>query len=76
MKEKIKSFIKENYKFILVLILLVLFTTVRLPYYIMTTGGTINITDRVEMTGYEKDKKDLLICYMLVNMMLRHFLIW
>ena len=57
MKEKIKNFIKENYKFILVLILLVLFTTIRLPYYIMTTGGTINITDRVEMTGYEKDKE-------------------
>ena len=57
MKEKIKSFIKENYKFILVLILLVLFTTVRLPYYIMTTGGTINITDRVEMSSYEKDKE-------------------
>lgn len=57
MKEKIKNFIKENYKFVLVLILLVLFTTVRLPYYIMTTGGTINITDRVEMSGYEKDKE-------------------
>ena len=57
MKEKIKNFIKENYKFILVLILLVLFTTVRLPYYIMTTGGTINITDRVEMSSYEKDKE-------------------
>ena len=57
MKEKIKSFIKENYKFILVLILLVLFTTIRLPYYIMTTGGTINITDRVEMSSYEKDKE-------------------
>lgn len=54
---KFKNFIKENYKFILVLILLVLFTTIKLPYYIMTTGGTINITDRVEMEGYEKDKK-------------------
>ena len=54
---KVKKFIKENYKFIIVLILLVLFCTVKLPYYIMTTGGTINITDRVEMTGYEKDKE-------------------
>ena len=54
---KIKSFIKENYKFIIVLILIVLFCTIRLPYYIMTTGGTINITDRVEMDGYQKEDK-------------------
>lgn len=54
---KVKNFIKENYKFIIVLILLVLFCTVKLPYYIMTTGGTINITDRVEMEGYQKDDK-------------------
>ena len=54
---KIKNFIKENYKFIIVLILIVLFCTIRLPYYIMTTGGTINITDRVEMDGYQKEDK-------------------
>lgn len=54
---KTKKFIKENYKFIIVLILIVLFCTIRLPYYIMTTGGTINITDRVEMDGYQKEDK-------------------
>lgn len=54
---KIKNFIKENYKFIIVLILIVLFCTIKLPYYIMTTGGTINITDRVEMDGYQKEDK-------------------
>lgn len=54
---KIKNFIKENYKFIIVLILIVLFCTIKLPYYIMTTGGTINITDRVEMDGYQKEYK-------------------
>lgn len=54
---KIKNFIKENYKFIIVLILIVLFCTIRLPYYIMTTGGTINITDRVEMDGYQREDK-------------------
>ena len=54
---KIKNFIKENYKFIILLILIVLFCTIRLPYYIMTTGGTINITDRVEMDGYQREDK-------------------
>ena len=31
------------------MILIVLFFNVKLPYYIMAPGGTINITDRVVM---------------------------
>lgn len=54
---KVKNFIKENYKFIIVLILLVLFCTVKLPYYAMAPGGTINITDRVEMDNYQKNSE-------------------
>lgn len=60
---KLKKIIKENYKFILVLILLVLFCTIKLPYYIMTTGGTINITDRVEMEGYENKDGSINMLY-------------
>lgn len=54
---KIKEFIKENYKFILLMILIVLFFNIKLPYYIMAPGGTINITDRVVMDGYTKNGK-------------------
>lgn len=52
---KIKRFIKENYRFLLLMILIVLFFNIRLPYYIMAPGGTINITDRVVMEDYKKD---------------------
>ena len=52
---KIKIFIKENYRFLLLMILIVLFFNIRLPYYIMAPGGTINITDRVVMEDYKKD---------------------
>ncbi len=54
---KIKNFIKENYKFIILMILIVLFFNVKLPYYIMAPGGTINITDRVVMDNYNKKIK-------------------
>ena len=37
------------------MILIVLFFNIRLPYYIMAPGGTINITDRVVMEDYKKD---------------------
>ncbi len=52
---KFKKFIKENYKFALVLIILGLFFNLRLPYYVMAPGGTINITDRVEKDNYHSN---------------------
>ena len=54
---KIKEFIKENYKFIILMIMIVLFFNIKLPYYIMAPGGTINITDRVVMDIYSKSSK-------------------
>ena len=55
--EKTKNYIKENFISLLIIVIAIILVTVRLPYYIMTTGGTINITDRVEMSSYEKDKE-------------------
>ncbi len=49
---KIKKILKDNYKFIILLLLLIAFFYLPLPYYIMAPGGAINITDRVEMSGY------------------------
>lgn len=57
MKTKIKNFFKENYKFILFIILIAVFFNIKLPYYIMAPGGAINITDRVLMDDYQKDKE-------------------
>ena len=49
-----KRLIKENYKFLLVAVFLILIFCVKLPYYVMAPGGMINITDRVEMDNYKK----------------------
>ena len=57
MKDKIKKILKENYKFIIVLTILVLLMYIRLPYYAMAPGGTIDITDRVIMDNYTSESK-------------------
>ena len=59
----IKKIIKENYKFLLVLIVLGLFFYLKLPYYIMAPGGTINITDRVELDGYKIEDGSINMLY-------------
>lgn len=53
--EKIKKFIQTNYKNILFLIFIFLFFNIRLPYYITTSGGLIDIENRIEI----KDNKDI-----------------
>lgn len=45
--EKIKKFIKENYKEIIFLIVFYIVMTFPLPYYICVSGGTIDVGDRV-----------------------------
>lgn len=53
---KFKEFIKENYKIILLMIIIILFFNIKLPYYILAPGGTINITNRVVMEDYKKEE--------------------
>lgn len=48
----IKKIIKDNYKFILFLGVIICFFYLPLPYYIMAPGGIIDVTGRVEMEGY------------------------
>lgn len=52
--EKIKEFIKENYKELIVLVVVVLLFTIKLPYTIYTPGGAVNLNDRITVEdGYE-----------------------
>ena len=62
-RDKVKKLIKENYKFLITIILMILFFNIRLPYYIMSPGGTINITDRVEMDNYKKNNGSINMLY-------------
>ena len=47
--EKIKIFIKENYKFILSLIAIVFLLTYELPYVVYTPGGIVNLEKRISV---------------------------
>ena len=47
--EKIKKYIKENFRTILLFTLLYVLLTYPLPYTIYTTGGIINIADKVSL---------------------------
>jgi len=47
--EKIKTFIKENYKGLIILIAIFLLFTIELPYSIYTPGGSVNLNERIEV---------------------------
>lgn len=47
--EKIKEFIKENYKFLLVLLTLFVLFTIELPYVVYTPGGIVPLEKRIEV---------------------------
>lgn len=54
--EKVKSFIVENYKFLLLLLSIVLLFRIELPYIIYKPGGSINLNDRIIIeNGYESE---------------------
>lgn len=50
----IKSFIKENYKGLIVIILIFLIFTIELPYSIYTPGGAVNLNERIEIDTKNK----------------------
>ena len=52
--ERVLKYIKKEYKFLIGLIALFLLFTIKLPYYIDMPGGTINISNRIEID--EKNK--------------------
>ncbi len=60
---KIKTFIKENYKTLLVLLISYLVFTFPLPYYIYTSGGTININDRIQIDKEYQSKGSFNFAY-------------
>lgn len=63
MTMKVKEFIKREYKFIIFLIVILIVFYIKLPYYISAPGGIIDITDRVQMEGYENKNGSLNMLY-------------
>lgn len=48
-----KKIFKENFKFIILLILLLLIFNIEFPYYIDAPGGISNIEEKIEIDGYK-----------------------
>lgn len=62
----LKKFIKENYKFLIFVIVLYFIFTFPLPYSIYNGGGIINLSDRIEVED-SKNEPNVNMCY--VNQM-------
>jgi len=60
---KFKDFIKREYKFIILIVVILSLFYIRLPYYISAPGGIIDVTDRVEMEEYENESGSLNMLY-------------
>lgn len=65
--EKLKKIIKENYKFLISLVLLFLLFFYELPYVVYRPGGIIDLNDRIVMEEKHKTKGSLSMAY--VSMM-------
>lgn len=61
--DKIKIYIKENFKFLLTLIILFFVCTYELPYYIDTPGGLIDVSTRVNLKDSYKVDGTLNLAY-------------
>lgn len=61
--EKIKNYIKENYKDLLIILIIFIVMLFPLPYYIYVGGGTININDRVEIDNSYKSEGTFNLAY-------------
>ncbi len=57
--ESIKNFIKNNYKELIVFIILFTVLTFPLPYYIYIGGGTIDLEKRIQLESNEKGSYNL-----------------
>ncbi len=61
--EKTKDYIKENYKGLLIILIIILCITVKLPYYISAPGGLINTKEKVDIQTNFKMKGSLNMAY-------------
>ncbi len=61
--EKVKSFIKENYKSIIFIIVVFFLFFFKLPYYIYAPGGLISTSDKIETSNKINFKGSLNMAY-------------
>lgn len=61
--EEIKRIIREDYKFLVTLIMVFIVCTIEFPYYIEAPGGIINLDDRFEIENSYDSKGTLNMAY-------------
>lgn len=65
--EKVRKTIKENYKFLVTLFVLLIFFFYELPFVVYRPGGTIDLSDRIQIENGYKTEGTLKMAY--VSMM-------
>ena len=50
-----KKILKENYKFIICLLLIIIILNIKFPYYIDAPGGITDISKKIEINGYKSE---------------------
>ena len=63
MIKKIKDDFRKNYKFYLILIVVLLLFLIHLDYYVYSPGGLIDLTDRIEVDNSYKQKGSFNMTY-------------
>lgn len=61
--KKFKEFIRSEWKFLLVLAIIIFITNCPVNCYVITGGGTISATDRVDVEGSKKSKGSFHLAY-------------
>ena len=61
--EKLKNIIKTEYKFLLFTLILFLIMVIRLPYYITTNGGLIDLENRIDIENKKEIKGSFNLAY-------------
>ena len=61
--EKIKNYISENLEELIFILGFYVFLTYPLPYYILTSGGTIDVSNRVEISDSYEQKGSFNLAY-------------
>ena len=60
--DKIKEYLKENYKQLIMLAILIIAVSIELPYYVEAPGGIINLSKRID-NNYNKKNGSLNMLY-------------
>ena len=61
--KKIINWIKEDFFYIVFIIIIFVVSNIKLPYYIMAPGGVINMNDRIELENKYETKGTLNLLY-------------